>query len=538
MTDQPKDFLTNLSEQERELIAGLASDRVASRLFDADPSLWGETAALEAASRLGWVDAPLNAGPLLTEIAEERHLLQRRGIDRFVLCGMGGSSLAPAVIAQAENLPLTVLDSTHPTTVRRVLDSDLSRTAVIVSSKSGSTVETRSHLDAFTQRFVKLGINPSERLIVVTDPDSPLEKDARRAGMRVFLADPNVGGRFSALTAFGLVPSGLAGGDVSRLVSDAAKALQMLRVDSQDNPALALAVVLKPSPSNYVAYLDEVEDSHGLGSWIEQLLAESTGKDGNGVLPALFRPGPITKGRLRIPNGRAFALEVRDGDVKLSGADVEGHTVSGSLGAHFMLWEAATAVLCRLIGANPFDQPDVESAKAAARAALENSTSTPQAGSSVTAISEAELLCAPTNEITDITDLLRQLRNAIPEHGYLSLQAYLDQAPKVQHRFEALCDALMEAWDVPVTLGWGPRYLHSTGQFHKGGPKIGAYLQILDFHATDTELLTSGSSFAHLIESQAAGDRDVLSQAGRPVVALRVADPEGFARELMDALAH
>ena len=196
----------------------LVADQVASRLAAQDETLWGPEAEDEAGKRLGWVSLPETSRPLVTEIATLEVELRQRGLPRVVLCGMGGSSLAPEVICEAAGVELVVLDSTDPDFVRRGLEERLAETVVVVSSKSGGTVETDSQRRAFEKAFTDAGIEPAERIIVVTDPGSPLEKAAREAGYRVFLADPNVGGRYSALTAFGLVPSGLAGANIAGLL--------------------------------------------------------------------------------------------------------------------------------------------------------------------------------------------------------------------------------------------------------------------------------------------------------------------------------
>jgi len=521
-------------------IVDLVSDGVAGRLFAGDATLWGPAAEAEASIRLGWIDAFEHADELLDEIDRLRASLLERGVDRVVLCGMGGSSLAPEIIARRDWAALTVLDSTHPATVRRVLGGDLSRTVLVVSSKSGTTVETRSHLAAFERRFRDAGIDAASRIVIVTDPGSPLEVAAQEAGYRVFPADPNVGGRFSALTAFGLVPAALAGADARALIEEASAAAPALAADEPGNPALRLAAALAAGlPARYACVLTEAEvRPAGLGDWIEQLVAESTGKQGLGVLPLALADGaPELHGGMPT----AATLVTLSPEAVNLPATQTSVSAMGPLGAQFLLWEAATAVLCRLIGVNPFDQPDVEAAKVAARAAMAPGAQEDQplavfggeaAGTEVLATPAGRPM-QPDQATPD--EALDALRAAIPEGGYLAVQAYLD-AGTLRGPVAELRDRLAAALGVPVSLGWGPRFLHSTGQLHKGGPPIGAFLQLLDTPEADEPIPGLEMSFGDLIAAQARGDREVLQSRGRPVLALRSPDPGVLVRALIERL--
>ena len=275
------------SESYDDVLAGLVSDRVAGRIAAQDATLWGPDAEPEASIRLSWVTLPRTSHSLLAEIDALRADLWSEGLDQVVLCGMGGSSLAPEVISRTYGIPLTTLDSTDPSVIQRVVEGDLSHTVVVVSSKSGGTLETDSHRRAFVAAFEAAGIDPASRLVVVTDPGSDLEKLARDAGYRkVFLADPHVGGRYSALTAFGLVPTGLAGVDISELLDEAEEVMDRLAADDPDNPALVLAAAMAGNAGrDKVAIADHGSGIVGFPDWAEQLVAESTGKLGRGVLP-------------------------------------------------------------------------------------------------------------------------------------------------------------------------------------------------------------------------------------------------------------
>ncbi|MCF8547184.1 MAG: glucose-6-phosphate isomerase, partial [Microbacteriaceae bacterium] len=256
----------------------LVSEQFASRLGAGDSTLWGVDAEPESSVRLGWVHASETSRPLVDEILALRDEFRARGLNRIVLCGMGGSSLAPEVITRTEGVPLVVLDTTHPAQIARVVDSSIETTVVVVSSKSGSTVETDSHKRAFEAAFTAAGIDPLTRIVIVTDPGSSLDVSSRDDGYRVFNADPHVGGRYSALTAFGLVPCGLAGVDIATLLDDADAALPALLADDDSNPGLMLGAAMAGTTPrrDKMGILSAKSSIVGIGDWIEQLVAKST----------------------------------------------------------------------------------------------------------------------------------------------------------------------------------------------------------------------------------------------------------------------
>ena len=509
----------------------LVADRVASRIAGRDKTLWGPAAEDESGKRLAWVGLSAESRPLVDEIATLATELRGRGLARIVLCGMGGSSLAPEVICGAAGVDLDVLDSSDPDFVRRAIETDLASTVVVVSSKSGGTVETDSQRRAYEKAFADAGIDPAERIVVVTDPGSPLEKSATEAGYRVFLADPEVGGRYSALTAFGLVPSGLAGADIAGLLDHAEAIRPALEADSVDNPGLRLGALLGIAN---LAGVDKLVLANagaafaGLGDWAEQLIAESTGKDGKGILPvvvdALDAPNftPSTPDEVLATFGPDFVF----GDVRP--ASGFGVSVDAPLGAQILLWEYATAVAGRIIGISPFDQPDVESAKAAAREMLEGGASSPTplfVDGRVTVYASEGWLPEGVSTVADAVAAL--LEGLDPEHGYVSVQAYLDR-----HRDAALSgsrDALARRTGRPVTFGWGPRFLHSTGQYHKGGPDTGVYLQVTGQPEADLAVPDRPFTFQEFLTAQAVGDGQVLAHKGRPVLRLHVSGPDDLA---------
>ena len=507
------------------VLGDLVQDKVASRIAGQDATLWGDAAEDEAGKRLSWVALSESSRALVPDIAALGVQLREQGVSHVVLCGMGGSSLAPEVICETAGVELTVLDSSDPDMVRAATEDRLAETVVVVSSKSGGTVETDSQKRAYEKAFADVGINPAERIVVVTDPGSPLEESARAAGYRVFLADPNVGGRYSALTAFGLVPSGLAGADIEGLLDEAEAVRSDLEEDAEDNPGLRLGALLGAAAVSGVDKLvlsDAGAAYAHLGDWIEQLVAESTGKDGKGILP-------VVVGGRDAPNfdpSTADAVLVSYGpdDVAKEPASGWHSAVDGSLGAQMLLWEYATAVAGRVIGINPFDQPDVESAKAAAREMLEGGGTSPTPafvdGPVTVYASEGWLPEGCASAADAVTALLDGLD---ADHGYVAVQAYLDR-----HRDAALADVrdgLATRTGRPVTFGWGPRFLHSTGQYHKGGPATGVYLQVTGQPEADLAVPDRPFTFHEFLTAQAVGDGRVLAEKGRPVLRLHVSSP-------------
>lgn len=510
----------------------LVQDKIATRIFAKDHTLWGPDAESESAIRLGWVEAATVSQALVADILKLREALRAEGISRIVLCGMGGSSLAPEVMTGTAGVELTVLDSTDPEQVSAALEDRLAETAIVVSSKSGSTVETDSQRRAFEKAFNDAGLDAKSRIIIVTDPGSPLDKSAREAGYRaVFNADPNVGGRFSALTAFGLVPSGLAGVDIQAFLDEAEEAAEVLNEDSTDNIGLALGIALGgTSPlRNKIVIAEDGSGIVGFADWAEQLIAESTGKLGTGVLPVVAGPhSPEALG------GAEDVLVIRlvgaDSDVELRENEV---AIAGGLPTQMFVWEFATAIAGRLLGINPFDQPDVEAAKVAARGLLDaRPEPTPAAftDGSVEVRGGDWLGSAST-----VTEAVEALLGQLGADGYLSVQAYLDRT--AHPSLADVRDELAAVTGRPVTFGWGPRFLHSTGQFHKGGPAIGVFLQVTSAAAVDVEIPERPFTFGQLIEAQASGDGQVLESHGRPVLRLHLTERAAGVAQLQAVIA-
>jgi glucose-6-phosphate isomerase len=505
------------------LVDRLVNERVASSLGNQDPTLWGPRAQQEAARRLAWVALPLSSRPLLATVDALWSDLHSDGIDRVVLAGMGGSSLAPEVICATSGVPLTVLDTTDPGEVADALAGDLARTVLVVSSKSGSTVETDSHRRIFAAAFAEAGLNPAAHLVVVTDPGSPLQRIAEEQGYRaVITAEPNVGGRYSALTAFGLVPAGLARADIANLLDDAELQAPWLAADDPANPALRLAAALAvghAAGAEKVVLADTGSGIVGFADWAEQLIAESTGKDGTGLLPVVVR-NPAAPG---FADAGPDATLVAIGPEESSAAAAV--TVTGSLGGQLLLWEYAIAVVGRLLGINPFDQPDVETAKVAARAQLDAAHKS--AARPAPAFVEGDVAVYPVGDwlpasVATLSDALQALITATPARGYLAVQAYLDRIADASAA--VLRTELARRSQLQTTFGWGPRFLHSTGQYHKGGHQNGSFLQVTGAVGTDIPVPGTAFTLGDLQQAQALGDADVLAAHGRPVLRVHLLD--------------
>lgn len=540
----------------------LVAEKFASRLFAQDATLWGPDAQEESAIRLAWTGLHRTSRPLVGEIAALRDELTGRGVHRIALCGMGGSSLAPEVICGTAGVELVVIDSSDPDMVRSCVEDDLAGTAVVVSSKSGSTVETDSQRRIFIKAFQDAGIDPTERIIVVTDPGSAMDTQSRQDGYRVINADPNVGGRYSALTAFGLVPSGLAGVDIDALLDEAEEVADLLAADDDANPALRLGAAMGGTQPlrDKVILTDRGTQIVGFADWAEQLIAESTGKQGTGLLPVVVGTAGAADSVSHADDATVIALTGEDDDSAADSGAADGAagngaadngdadssnapavpsliTVSGTLGAQLLLWEAATAVAGRLLGINPFDQPDVESAKAAARELMANPAdgTEPALGTDgaveIRTSGSLDLGEAAGSLSASIDALLSELD---PERGYLAVMVYLD---RLAHADLAAVRADLEARvGRPVTFGWGPRFLHSTGQFHKGGPATGVYLQVTGEPSQDMPVPDQEFTLGSFIAAQAAGDAKVLGDQGRPVLRLHLTDQEAGLNQLTAAL--
>jgi glucose-6-phosphate isomerase len=501
---------TDLQGPVAERVQEAVGEHVAQRIWRRDPSLWGGPGVPEIEDRLGWLtvsEAMLGQALELHAFAEE---VRAEGFTDAVLLGMGGSSLGPEVIRRSfgvipGGLRLQVLDSTHPDVVRAVQESvDLERTLFIVSSKSGGTVETLSHYRHFAT------LVGSHQFVVVTDPGSPLEQIAEDDGLRrCFLNTPDIGGRYSVLSLFGLVPAVLMGVDIEGLLRSCQVGEQDCAEDSSEsNPGLwlgsAIGELARRGRDKLTFFVSPPLDSFGL--WVEQLVAESTGKQGRGILPVADEPlgDPDVYG-----DDRVFAY-LRDAeqpdeqlDVAVEQLAAAGHpTITlgthgpADLGRVFFLAEYAVAVVGWALEINPFDQPNVQEAKDNTKRVLDSGS-------------------IPELAVAGDAQLRALLADASPPH-YVAILGYLPPSDQLDAAIAELRTTIRAATGAAVTFGYGPRFQHSTGQLHKGGPPTGRFLQLVNDPERDVEIPGESYSFGKLIAAQAAGDLQTLRSHGLP----------------------
>jgi transaldolase/glucose-6-phosphate isomerase len=454
-------------------VTAVAPAEVVERIWARDATLWTGD---DEAKWLGWLDEPMRMRARVADLQRFAEDVTAPGvIDTFVLMGMGGSSLAPHVLKKTFDASgFHVLDTTHPAMIRHSTESlDLERTMFIASSKSGTTLETRCHLDYFWTKAGKRG----EHFAAITDPGSELEALAKERGFATaFEGEPTIGGRYSALSAFGIVPAALMGIDLERLFERVEEMVEACH-GAEGNPGLELGlelgngwqdgrdkVTINPNPGDF-------------GLWAEQLLAESTGKEGKGLVPA---PGESPDG----PDRQAHEVRLPS---------------PYELGQEFFRWEFATAVAGSILGINPFDQPNVQAAK--------DKTN--------------EVLATGKEPDVEPRGSLDELLAQAKPGDYVCIQAFID--PMREAELEPLISRARETGCV-VTHGLGPRYLHSTGQLHKGGPDTGLFVQVVDDPGDEVSIPGKRFGFRRLIRAQAAGDLASLEERGRRIVRVRLED--------------
>ena len=571
MNPLPHGFALGAAEAAvRDRLQQLESSSFAARLWAHDDALWGGDPARRkvAASRLGWLESPAAMRDLIEPLEAFAREARRDGLTHAVLLGMGGSSLAPEVLrrtfgAAHDALDLTVLDSTSPAAVRAVDSShDPAKTLFVVSSKSGGTLEVNSFERHFWSRTsAAVGARQAGRqFVAITDSGTALERLAAERGYRrTFINPGDIGGRYSALSYFGLVPAALIGMDVTALVEHAL----------EEAAASHVAVNGGAVPSGYVlgAALGELArrgrdkltfvlgpELAAFASWAEQLLAESTGKEGKGIVP-------IAEEHVGLPDvygdDRAFAaFSVHplpaDVEAALDALAAAGHPVLrwrlrelAALGAEFLRWEIATATAGAILGIDPFDEPNVTEAKQATQAVLEREQHGEQphaidAPSPKVDVPEliARELTATAGRRRDPAALAAALVTLAKPGDYFAVLAYVHRTPARHDRLQRLRHAARGVSRLATTLGYGPRFLHSTGQLHKGGPPTGIFLQLTADDGPDVAIPDRPFSFGQLIQAQAAGDYEVLERRGRRVLHVHLGNqPEKLIDEIADALA-
>ena len=530
-----------MSRVDAAVTARLASwtvDRVAERLWAKDGSLWADSGKPpeEIGAWLGWLDLPDAMSARVIELEHLARDVREDGYRRAAVLGMGGSSLAPELFSRlfesdaAHRLELRILDSTHPDVVRGFRSwASAQRTIFCVSSKSGTTTEPNAYQAAMGE------IAPALDFLAITDPDTSLAELARAQEFRgIVEAPPDVGGRYSALTVFGLLPASLDGVHVGGLLERARRMADACRTpDAADNPGLRLGALLGESALAGRDKLTILTSPRlaAFGDWAEQLVAESTGKNGTGIVPIVGEP---VRDASAYGDDRCFVyLRMSDdADPAMSALADEEIVLDDPLeiGAEFVRWEVATAVSGIVLGIDPFDQPNVQESKDATRDLLSSyrsDGSLPQAGPLVSApgISVTADPDALGDTPVTVDDAVRQLLDLLqPARDYFAILAYLPPDPAVVDRLQRLRNRVREARGVATTLGFGPRFLHSTGQLHKGGPDTGVFLQLTAEPSKDLPIPGWEESFGTLIAAQALGDLTSLQRRGRRALRLHFAD--------------
>jgi glucose-6-phosphate isomerase len=531
----------------------------ANRLFDRDVSLWtdDETVGEAIAERLGWLEAPAHFTDQIPSLEGFGDAIVEAGFATTIVAGMGGSSLAPDVLhrtfgAQADYLDLRILDSTDPDAVAAALDDlDPLQTLIIVASKSGTTVEPNTFLAAAWDRATKaldrihhhVYQNAGATVVAITDPGPSLRAIPHHDQFRaVFLNPPDIGGRYSALTYVGLVPASLIGLDLDALLASASAMLGACREPDPDaNPGLSLGIAigtLAKAGRDKLTFLPDDEIA-AFGAWAEQLIAESTGKHGVGIVPVDLEPlgQPDAYGDDRVFVRIALDGGTDDGREALADAlEAAGHPVIRidipdpiDIGGEFVRWEVATAIAGVVLGIDPFDQPNVEEAKQLTRDVLDAASKGRAATSTVAATSADD----PGLPGSLAAHLDRRRANA-----YLALQAFIAPSETRDAAMARIRARLRDATRNATTAGYGPRFLHSTGQLHKGGAPIGWFLQLTSDHPNPRPIPEWPYTFGQLIDAQADGDYAALSAHDLPIMRIHLgADPDAGLASLERALA-
>ncbi|MDH4218073.1 MAG: hypothetical protein OEY18_06780 [Candidatus Aminicenantes bacterium] len=500
------------------------------RFWAKDPILWFPKKESEIVDRMGWLHLPEMMCEKLDDLISFARDIKTEGKIHVVLLGMGGSSLAPEVFQKTfGNAPgypeLMVLDSTHPDAVRSLEQRlDISKTLFLVSSKSGTTLETLSLFRYFWKQIGKASARPGQHFVAITDPDSPLDKIARERAFRsVFQAPSDVGGRYSAFTVFGLIPAALIGTDVHSLLDRGWRAAEnsAFCVDPENASGFLLGAALGIMAEERDKLTILTSPSlNSFPDWLEQLIAESTGKSGKGLIPVANEPRTAAE---EYSQDRVFVGLFQDGE---DNQELEGfmerlraleHPVirirlvdAYDLGQEIFRWEVAIASAGAILGIHPFNQPDVQLAKDLAEKAVRERSS-----------GEKEYTREEGVNVTDRVKLEESLKTWIGQAqkgDYLGLQAYLSPSPSTTEALQSIRHALLKKTRLATTLGYGPRFLHSTGQLHKGGPNSGLFLQLIDEPEKDLAVPESDFTFGTLIQAQALGDLGALRQRGRRVI--------------------
>jgi transaldolase/glucose-6-phosphate isomerase len=527
------------------------SAQLAGRLWKRDYTIWAKAPEPELSDRLGWLELPETMQQQVMALRGLADQAKSEGIKHVVLLGMGGSSLAPEVFQQTfGNAPghpaLIVLDSTHPRAVKAVeARIDIARTVFLVSSKSGTTTETNSFFFYFWNKLQQLGAQAGSHFVAITDPGTALEKLAQARNFRAtFHAPVEVGGRYSALTVFGLVPAALIGVDVGEILKRARLMSQACSASAPEaqNPGAILGAVLGElalAKRDKVTFLCS-PSLEAFPAWAEQLIAESTGKNRKGIVPvageAISAPDKYSDDRLFIYL-RLTSDDNHTLDRQVAALEANGHPAvlidlddKNDLGQEFFRWEFAVAAAGAVLGINPFNQPDVQLAKDLAKKAMDaNASGKPSENglkSEIAVIDDGALQAA-----------LSSWRGSKKKRDYVVVQAYIEPSRENEARLATICHSLQGRLGLATTLGFGPRFLHSTGQLHKGGPNSALVLQLVDQPAANLAVPETSYTFDALIQAQAIGDFTALKQRRRRVLRVNLGgDTLGGLARLTEAI--
>ena len=515
---------------------------VIERIWKKDASLWKSEAAHQKiiANALGWLTVPTEMLAVADELRSFAEDVRAAGFEHLMVCGMGGSSLCPEVLRQTfgrqNGFPeLLVLDSTDPDTVSLFEEKiDLEKTLFVIASKSGTTTEPIAFHHYWYNEVARVSDLPGNAFVTITDPGSQMaDTAAEQSFKRIFLNQADIGGRYSALSYFGMAPAALMGLDVSRLLRQAQSMSHACEAASDQNPAALLGAVMAECARAGRDKLTIVTDQKlaALGLWIEQLIAESTGKEGKGVVPVVGEPlGEVSD----YGNDRLFvSIRVGPADektrAKLNELEAAGHPVVYrnlaevyDLGAEFFLWEMATAFAGWRLGINPFDQPNVQESKDATKALLDKYKSDGKLPEQEALGSDGQLsvYTGVAGAAASVSEALRAHFAQVRPGDYVALLAYIEETPQTESALQAMRTLIRDATHCATTTGYGPRFLHSTGQLHKGGPDSGVFVQITAPDKVDFPVPEAPYTFSVLKDAQALGDFQSLLKHGRR--ALRV----------------
>ncbi len=550
-----KFYLGKYTKQVNSEFNRALNEKVIERIWQKDHTVWKDDPE-EISNRLGWLNSPKSSLSELSQIEDFANEIRSEGFENILLLGMGGSSLAPEVFSfifgdEDKGIDLSVLDSTDPEAVLAVKEKlSGKKTLYIVSTKSGGTVETISFMKYFyTQVSESAGRNEAGNYFAaITDPGSGLEQMAKDLNFRkIFLNDPNIGGRYSVLSLFGCVPAALTGVDLNKFLNSAVSGVENSKLTSDENFAAFLGSAIGSLAKAGVDKLTFVmsDQIKYFGAWIEQLVAESTGKEGKGILPvdleSTFEPDNYSKDRVFVythfendDSKNSFIENLKEAGFPVIEILLKDRY---DLGREFFNWEFATAIAGWSLDIQPFDQPNVESAKIQARKFVKSYHDTGKLPELQPLFEEDKIKFygnlesrTTTGLFTEFMEVLMPGKDNFAGRSYLSLQAYLKPSETMTELFQELRDAIARKYKIAATFGYGPRFLHSTGQLHKGDGGNGLFIQFISEKSEDADIpdeagfQKSSMTFGVLISAQALGDRQALIENHRNILTLNLGD--------------